>query len=315
MSELIYMLPSINILIFQFIAGVGLFVLINILGYFSKEQGYESLSELTDEHWGKFNTAFRILTPPIYLAVVTIILYMINRPIYITEIWLVTFWYTIFQFLIYKITRRWEFKDKRIFFSIQSITILLSYVFYKCSFVKGLDAILPDGSFRNEIWLLVVAYVFTLFTSSYSPFSYNKYKMVENTVIRRYDEFYKKYKHELTDLFETDKTLRTILFSIMIVEDMNRPKLFRFIEHILFSSGLIKSTGIMQVTSDKYLSDKESVVQAQQIIVKLAKTHKKYTVDPYSLVWSISLDYNPDNRYAESVKGIFSQLYCYDRNQ
>jgi hypothetical protein len=45
----------------------------------------------------------------------------------------------------------------------------------------------------------------------------------------------------------------------MIHEDFNRPAIFRAVERVLFFVGAAKTLGIMQVRSDRYLSDIESV--------------------------------------------------------
>ena len=49
----------------------------------------------------------------------------------------------------------------------------------------------------------------------------------------------------------------------------------------------------MQVSSDKFLSDQESINKAQYIILNSYLKHKKSDIHDYELVNKIANDYNP----------------------
>lgn len=66
--------------------------------------------------------------------------------------------------------------------------------------------------------------------------------------------------------FNEDPLLCSLFYSIMYLEDTNRPAWRRKIERLLFVTRQVKTTGIMQVQSEKYLSDNESVRKAVPII-------------------------------------------------
>ena len=56
---------------------------------------------------------------------------------------------------------------------------------------------------------------------------------------------------------------KAVVYSIMVDEDFNRPKIARFMERMLFHYSRKPHTyGIMQVTSSKPLTDEESVIKA-----------------------------------------------------
>ena len=77
--------------------------------------------------------------------------------------------------------------------------------------------------------------------------------------IRDYDEM-------LPERFSSDLLLRAFFFTVMLIEDSNRPNWFRMAERVGFRFGIVKTTGIMQVRSKKVLSDEESVAASLPII-------------------------------------------------
>lgn len=73
----------------------------------------------------------------------------------------------------------------------------------------------------------------------------------------------------LSKRYSQDPLLRTVFFTIMAIEDCNRPETWRFIERIACSLGVAKTTGIMQQRSADPLSDKESVLLAVEYVEKM----------------------------------------------
>lgn len=73
-------------------------------------------------------------------------------------------------------------------------------------------------------------------------------------------EYRRKYARYLPSRFNEDTLLNCIFYSILFIEDHNRPKATRHLERTLFWTGLIKSTGIMQCKSKHVLSDEESII-------------------------------------------------------
>ena len=73
----------------------------------------------------------------------------------------------------------------------------------------------------------------------------------------------------LSKRYSQDPLLRTVFFTIMAIEDCNRPETWRFIERIACSLGVAKTTGIMQQRSADPLSDEESVLLAVEYVEKM----------------------------------------------
>lgn len=90
-----------------------------------------------------------------------------------------------------------------------------------------------------------------------------------DTSEKRLFEYERQYGSMLPDRFSSDPLLRCVFFSIMAIEDSNRPKGFRFLERIACTIGIAHSSGIMQQKSDRPLSDRESVELATGYIERM----------------------------------------------
>lgn len=79
----------------------------------------------------------------------------------------------------------------------------------------------------------------------------------------------RKYGDYLSERYKKDFLLRCVFFSIMAIEDHNRPAGARLLERLAFPVGLSKTTGIMQQQSDAALSDEESVALASNYVSEM----------------------------------------------
>ena len=83
---------------------------------------------------------------------------------------------------------------------------------------------------------------------------------------RKLFRYLREYDDLLPEKYHSDILLKAFFYTVMLVEDSNRPAWFRNIERIGFRIGIAKTTGIMQVKSEKALSDQESVALSIPII-------------------------------------------------
>ena len=117
--------------------------------------------------------------------------------------------------------------------------------------------------------------------------SYGAYRSLVDTSEMKLFEYERRFGSLLSDRFTSDPLLRTLFFSIMAIEDSNRPAGVRLLERIASVFGAAKTTGIMQQKSDGPLSDEESVVLAMGYV---------------ETMWDKYLAY-----YAKSKQGLFSE--------
>jgi hypothetical protein len=111
----------------------------------------------------------------------------------------------------------------------------------------------------------------------------------------------------------------------MIYEDFNRPIIVRWIEYFRFWITRKPHTlGIMQVTTDKFIDNEESIKQAMQVIHNLgADFIKEYSDSKYGEYYTsvsssasyIAQKYNGGGwKYQEEVWGIFTTIESYYSN-
>lgn len=285
--------------------GLILLFVINKLGEKSKGYGYVNVADIVGQvnNLG-FNFFLRVMTPAVFISVVAIAFYYLNIGYLVRYLLLVNVFYFIFQTSFILLNRYWGFLNKQLYFGSHVISLLISSFFYKAALIKGLSYILPDaGNFRTEIWFIVLIYFYNILNNVHSSYDF-VYKR-STALTRKYREYESKYSKYLRGEFCGNEVLYKIFFSIMIVEDLNRTRLFRFAEKILFKIGFIKTTGIMQVKSAYYLSDEESIGLAQEIILSAAS--KVSSSDPDSLIRAVCIDYN-GYKYFDQVNSIYHEI-------
>lgn len=287
------------LIIFQILLTVILLRISGEIGRLSLSRGYSSM---TNVHAGgnlSFNLFYRVLYLPISLCVVAIFLYFLQLDFLTINIWLVSIWY--FGLQLSLSLNKLPYTKLDLYFGSALFSILVTYIFYIYGISRGLSGLLPDPSnFRTELWFIIFLFFYGLLNSYRIDDNQGGYrKKLENTYLK----FKKKYYSFLNQEFQEIKILNDLLFSIMIFEDMNRPKWFRLLEKVLFKIGLSKTTGIMQIRSSKLFNDEDSVREAQKIILTNYKDYKN--LNEYELVGRVITAYNPDAYYRDEVRKIF----------
>lgn len=288
------------LVIFQLLLTLLMFISINSLRSISK--GYVTIDHLLSTSNLGYNLFYRILSPPVFITFTTLILYKIGLPDLTRNIWVVSVYYFLFNLLIIILMRRFSLMNKYLYFVIFIISVWLSFWIYSYMLQYGVDAILPEaGNFRTEWWFIILIYFYSLL-NSYSPNYTAENQRKDKFILNRLNVLIKNYEEFLQPKFKLNNFLKTLFFSIMITEDINRPPVLRFMERLFFFTRRVKTTGIMQVTNSKSLTDKESIELAQKIILSFYRNHSKKTVDNYELVRKIASDYNSSGYGYEIVQ-------------
>ncbi|MBU1557750.1 hypothetical protein KKC45_02205, partial [Patescibacteria group bacterium] len=277
-----------------------LFFLNNKIGEKTKFLGYTTTADLLNEGGFGYNIFLRILSPAIFISVISVTLYFFNFKFLITNIWLVAIWYSLLRIAVVIFFNRFGFLNKFLFIGVHLGSIFIAYLFYELSLSRGVEFILPENSnFRTEIWFIIFIYIYHLLNNLGN--GDNDYYRKHEILKKRYLIYQKKFKKVLQKEFIENNFLNKTLFSIMIMEDINRPKTVRILEKILKA----KTTGIMQINSDKHLDDVESVKLAQEKILTAYKKNKSGVYNYYDLLRSIAKSYNADDYYIGSIFEIF----------
>jgi hypothetical protein len=296
-----------DIFIIQFTLGVILFFLINWIGKQSFSIGYMAISIFVKaEEAPALNFLIRVLTPIVYLIIISSILYSLNLNKYVINIYLVNIYYIVFRLFFNLITSRGKLLDwyrQTLYWSV--ITILSYFVYDKIISVK--ENILPDfTTIANELWIIIIIFIFQL--TNNIKFSQNgTIKRKENYIKSRYLHFNRLYGDLIKDITKNE-ALEALTYAILIYEDFNRPKVIRIIENLNHRfTNKSHTLGVMQIKSNKLITDEESVVLGTNKIVNCYKKYISENADQaeeiyeWDVINSIISDYNVGTEYLFEV--------------
>ena len=257
------------IIISHIILAIILFFGVNLLGQHSPSNlGYFQLTTfLETEEAPAFNFVIRVLTPTVFIILTSALLYSLKLDRFTVNIYLVSVYYVSFRTLFNIAINRTRLINwtKYILYSF-SIIIVSYFVYIK--FIVTKSNILPDfNNMANELWIIIIIFLYN-FINNIRPSDNNAQKRKDRYIEIQFGAINKKYSPIITK--QTDNLrLRQIALAIIIYESFNRPKLFRLIEYINhFLNRKPHTLGIMQVTSKKFIGDKESVKLGTQKLME-----------------------------------------------
>ncbi|MEQ6123114.1 hypothetical protein AAON49_02800 [Pseudotenacibaculum sp. MALMAid0570] len=315
----------IEIHVLHFILGIILFFLINWIGRHSYSIGYMQISMfLKVEEAPAFNFLFRIISPVVYLFIISAILYKIGLDRFVNNIYFISIYYILFRLTFNLITNRGLLMNWYRQFLYWVSIISISYFAYTEIIYKK-ENILPDfETVSNELWIIILIFIFH--TLNQIRISSDKtIKRKDNYLKKRLSSFRKKYGSLVNERIKNDK-LKSIVYAIMIYEDFNRPKAARLIENIRFRlTRKEHSLGLMQVQTTEFINDRKSVELGLKKInkayirqLKKKGLDKEETIDillsdawhnEWSMEQRIIADYNKDNLYLYEVRTLTEKIF------
>ena len=171
------------------------------------------------------------------------------------------------------------------------LSVLISYLFNEfviAELLKGNVGILDSSNYAIQMELALFYAVIQLIVSLFTRINYQttyssarlsrgvsneklglQYYSIVNTSEKKLFSYVRKYGELLPARYTYDPLLRDIFFSIMAIEDSNRPPAVRLLERVAHHLGLSKTTGIMQQDGGKPLTDEESVRLAASYIERM----------------------------------------------
>lgn len=267
---------------------------------------YEKVSAIIiREHFIKFNLFYRILFPVVSTFLISNILFYAGYSMY--KPWIIVVFYCVIRFLFIIIMGRWFITNKKYIFITSTASIILSIIVTAISQDDKTFFYPSRDNLVSQFWLIICLFVYKVFekTQLNDRNIYNLKGKLRYYIDKKLHIFLELYKDTVLNV-TNDINVIKIIFSIMIVEDYNRPQALRFIERIL--PAYAKTTGIMQVRSDTILSDSESVHKAATMIQEYYKeTLLKYETEScdYFMIREIYIKYNPSDLYADMVREVF----------
>ena len=184
--------------------------------------------------------------------------------------------------------------------------ILVALFLVKKFLIIPEQVFIPISELVNEFWLVIIVLVFKfviiVFDKIFRQNTVVNENMLDEYIRNKFKKFYRKYKDDIY-ITKEDNKLWILVFSIMIFENYNRGSIIRMIEKIKIHFGFTATIGIMQIRSNKNISDEESISLAFD---KLKNEIVKGNVesDDESQIEYYAEQYNPD-------KFIYQHLYKY----
>lgn len=198
----------------------------------------------------------------IYIVLVSAALYKIKADAITQNIFLVVVYAFSLRLGYNLLFGRFRLLNWRMQITHAVVASVLAWVVYRQLIVVKSHLVPDFSSMANQLWIVIAAFIYALF---------NKITISTDSADRRkrqyIDSRYKTYRARYIDIIRSevrDSRLEALVFAIMIHEDFNRPPVFRAVERALFFVGAAKTLGIMQVQSDRCISDSESVRMACQ---------------------------------------------------
>lgn len=298
------------IFLFHFSSAIVLFLFTNWFGKKSLDYGYYQFSFYEDDSNPAFNILYRAISPVVFIFILSYILHILNFG-YIDNIYYVVIYSCIIRIIFILATKRSRLINW-IIFSITSIaSIVISYIAY-VNFILTREFLIPTKEdIATTLWFGFIGWIYKVVNDT-SYFS-NKSKRDRNYILYMRDIFYNKFSRIINDICKNEEE-KNIVLSVLIYENFNRHIFIRILEKFMFFTKKVKTTGIMQVSSEKYLSDEESIQQGALILISEYRKNKEklnqeeeYDIDYSSRRNSIKR-YNPDIRYIDDVLGIYDIL-------
>lgn len=303
-----------EIILVQIILGIVLFFIINWIGKHSYSIGYMEISIFVDkEEAPALNFLIRVLSPIVYIIIVSTSLYYFGLDKYVINIYFVNVYYIILRLIFNLLTNRGLLLNwyRQTLYWVAIIAI--SYFTYE-KLIKVKTNILPDfTTLSNELWIIIFIFIFQI-VNSIRLSDDGKYKRKNKYLKSRYYHFKNIYGNCIKQITKNE-ILEAITFTILIYEDFNRPKMVRYIENLKFKITQKPHTlGVMQVLTEKKITDKESVILGAK---KIVKSHKKYLEHinkneedfyEWSAFSAIIGDYNTGSNYGYEVTDLVTTI-------
>lgn len=261
----------------QFMLGLLLFIISNWLGNRSVSVGYVTISMFTQNESAPaapaFNYVIRVFTPVVYLIICSALLYQLNLDVFIANFFMVSVYYVIIRFSINIIQGRAKLINWTRQFVYYASIVGLSWGAYT-KFIATRSSVFPDfSSIANEVWVIIALFLYKIVNDlTISQSSAERRK--KNYLEEKFEEIRNEYGSIVDRELDND-VLKATTYAIIIYENFNRSAAVRWVENVSFKlTGRPHTLGIMQVRSDEFINDKQSVALGTK---KIRSSYEAYS--------------------------------------
>lgn len=283
-----------------FLLAVFLFFSVNWIGKHATSFGYASttLFESANEYLA-LNLFIRTLPPAVMMVLFSAIVVASGRNEMRLDCYFIAIYYYVIRAAYFPLFNLHRLVNWRRFMLNVVIGAVTAWAVYKFLILPK-KSLLPDlEAAGNELWLAIFLFIYA--TANNISLADTKGARRRNLFLEnRYKEVKKRYETIIDDNLSDDR-LKLVAYAIVVYEDYCRPPLMRMAERLAFWKSR-RTTGIMQVSSDRSLSDVESVRLGTEILVTAWQAHE--SDQPHLRIQSVISNYNRDDDYLANVSEI-----------
>lgn len=281
-------------------------------------QNYALFVFMDDRHQPMTNNILMNIFIP---NIVSVFLYIVLQKLSVSNITIWVGLYVLFYFvyrfiLICVILRRKELYTIRYEWGMAVSSLIICLLLICFFFGKNNNLLISVNDLKEELWFAILLIIYTfiknILDSKVKQDDVLTRRQLEKYINNNFEILYRRYHREL-NITREDRQVWLIIFSIMIFENFNRGAMLRWLERLKLKVVGHATVGIMQVSSDKVLTDMESILEAYERIIKFGE---ELNIDFSDELLSLFLNdllmkYNPDENYASSVTYIYQCLYSF----
>lgn len=285
-----------------FLLAVIFFIILIFFSFGFKGTNYFSVDIFLSEINQKFLIVPYIISPAVYIFVIIYILNIIGFRFNTNYLWITSVVIIFIRILAIVVASRLKRIQLLRWFLVSILAILVAFVTNHV-ILQELNGNNVNRPLTLIMSVISIVSIGSLFHNARFG-DLDKIASYEKAIRHSFKMLQTKYGNTIGSQFDKGGIKYLIFFSIMIAEDLNRPRAVRMVENIVAKFRPISTTGIMQVSSESILSDEKSVELAKELIGGSFDRHSKNIQDTYELVRAVAGDYNGD-AYPDLVVDIF----------
>ena len=288
-----------TVILFDFILAVPLFFLLN---WFEQKKNGTTF-EINLTHIG---------VSLIYLVLVVGFLELIGLSYFTQNIFLIVFLEAIYRFIyLHYVWERESFVNRKAYFMIFVITILLAYLL-DVSFLSKVETVFPDANeMKTVIWLLIILFLYLSFKDQvrldFMKESTITFAKKKEYVVTSYAKLKMKYHNEVAKF--KNKQVIPLFYAVMVYENYQHPPVVRYVRERFF--GRKQNTyGVMQILSSVPLTDLQSIEKAMDRIEQIMKK-SKMTKSNFDAA-KILKEYYHKDEIISNITAIYQDILSFD---
>lgn len=289
----------------HFALAIALFFCVNWIGKHAVEFGYTSMTLFEEPNESvALNFFLRAMSPAVFIIAVSAIVVALGLPAWRIGIhWVAIYYYALRAAVIFALNRHRLVSWPK-FVLHAAVGTAFAIAAYRYLIVPNRSLLPNMEQAGNELWLAILAFLYAVA---------NKVPVTGGPGARRRNNFvsihFTQSKARFGDIIDekvTDQRLKLIVYSVIIYEDYARPEAIRQLERWMFwKKG--RTTGIMQVSAPRALSDIESVkFGVERLLASWSNQADEENLS--TRAWNSIAEYNADSDYVSKVLDVMEIL-------